>query len=75
MSKLVARGYIMEGVILGLTSLLSVPKQTSDIRMVFDATVSKIKNSLWDTKSIFPPMGSLIMMVGPYTHMVNLDVG
>ena len=44
MSKLVARGYIMEGVILALTSLFYVPKGTDDIRMVFDATVSGLNS-------------------------------
>ena len=40
MRKLVARGYITEGVILELTLLFYVPKEKDDICMVFDATVS-----------------------------------
>ena len=42
--------------------------------MIFDATVSGI-NSLWDLKCMLPLMGSFIMMVGPKTQMVDLDVG
>ena len=74
-SNMVARGYIMEGVILTLRSFLSVPKGTYDICMVFNDTVSGLSNSLWATKSMFPSMGRFIMMVGPKTHMVNLAVG
>ena len=48
MRKLVARGYITEGVILTLASFFSVPKGTHGIFMVFDATVSGIKDFLWD---------------------------
>ena len=73
-SKLVARGYIIEGVILTLTSLFSVTKVTEDICMVFDATVSGLNNYLSETHFMLPSMRSLLMMVGPETHMVDLDV-
>ena len=53
MSKLVARGYITEGVILAFTSFFSFPKSTEYIRMVFDNTVSGLKDSLWATNFIF----------------------
>ena len=49
MSKLVARGYISEGVNLKLTSLFSVLKGTEGIRMVFDATVIVINDYMWIT--------------------------
>ena len=75
MRELVARGYITEGIILALTSLFYVPKGTDDIGTVFDATVSGIKNSLWDPNVMLPSTGSLIMMVGPDTHMVDIYVG
>ena len=74
MSKLVARGYITEVVIIALTYFFSLPLVTEDIYMIFDATVSGI-NSLWDLKCMLPLMGSFIMMVGPKTQMVDLDVG
>ena len=48
MRKLVARVYITEGVILVLTSFFSIPKGTDDIRIVFDATVSVLNDSIWD---------------------------
>ena len=73
-SKLVSRGYIMEGLILVLTSFFSAPKGTYDIRLVFYTTVSRPNNFLWDTNFMFLPMGSLLMMVGLYTYMVDLDV-
>ena len=43
--------------------------------MVFDSTLSGINNSLWDPNFILPSMGSLIIMVVPKTHMVDLYVG
>ena len=75
MRKLVARGYTTEGLILALLSLFSVPKVIDDIRMVFDETVSGLNDFLWYPNFMLPSMGSLLMMVGPEMHMVNLDVG
>ena len=75
MSKLVARGYIREGVILVLAPFLSVSKVTEDICMVLDTTVSRLNDYLWATNFMLPPMDILLMMVGPNTHMINLDVG
>ena len=75
MGKLVTRGYIMEGVILILTYLFSVPKVTDDIHMVFDATVIRLNNSLWDPNFVLTSMGSFPMVVGLDTHMADLDVG
>ena len=43
--------------------------------MVFDPTLSGLKNSLWDTKFMILSMSSLLMMVGPNTYMFNIDVG
>ena len=62
-------------VILALTSFFSVPKGTYDIRMVFDATLSGLNNYLWDPNFMLPSMGSLLMIVGPETYMVDLDFG
>ena len=43
--------------------------------MVFDAFVSGLKNSLWYPNIMFLYMESLHIMVGPKTHMVDLNVG
>ena len=75
MSKLVARGYTTEGVILELTSLFYVPKVTDDIRMVFDETMSGLNDYLWYPNFMFLSMVSLLIMMGPEMHMVDLDVG
>ena len=48
--KLVARGYITEGVILVPTSFFYVPKVTEDICMVFDSTVSRVNDYPWAPK-------------------------
>ena len=54
MRKLVARVYITEGVILVLTSFFSIPKGADDIRIVFDATVSVLNDSIWDPNFLLP---------------------
>ena len=75
MTNTVDRGYITEVVILTLESFFSVAKGIKDILMVFGTTVRRLNDSLWDPKLIFPSMGSLLMMVVPRMHMVDLDVG
>ena len=75
MIKLVSRGYITEGVILVLKSLFSVPKVTEDVCLVFDATISGLTKYLWGPNFMLLSMVSLLMMVGPETHIVNLYVG
>ena len=75
MRKLVARGYITEGVILALKYLFSMPKGTDDIHMMFDETVIVINNYMWDPNFLLPSMVSLLMMVGLETHMENIDAG
>ena len=61
--------------VITLTYFFYVNKGTYDICMVFEATVSGLNNSLWDPKFMLLPMGSLLMMLGPETHIVNIDVG
>ena len=75
MSKLVVRGYITEGVILALTSFFYVPKGTYDIRMVFDENLCGLNDNMWDPNFMLPPVGNFIMMLGPETNMVGLDIG
>ena len=65
----------MEGVILTMTYLFYVPKGAEYIRMLFGAALGGINDSLWDSKSTLLSMGSLLMIVGSETHMVDLDVG
>ena len=75
MRHLVYKGYILEGVILALTSFFSVPKGKYDICMVFDATMRGHNNSLWDPNFMLRSMSGFILMVGPETYMVDLNVG
>ena len=75
MRKLVAMGYIMEGVILTLTHFFYVTKVTEDISTVFDETVIRLNNYLWIPRFMLPPMDSFLMVVGPETYMVDLYIG
>ena len=75
MSKLVTRGYITEIVILILTSIFSVTKVIEGVWMVFDATVRRL-NIPCGIKVYVAINGQFfIMMVGPKTHLVNIDSG
>ena len=74
-SKLIARGYSMEGVILTLTSFFYVPNVEDDIHMVFDTTVSGINDFLWAKNFILQSIGCLLMIVDVETHMVDLEFG
>ena len=67
MIKLVARGYITEGLILLLTYLFSIPKVTKYIHILFDATVRGSKTYVAINRHF-------LMMMGLKTHMVDLDV-
>ena len=41
--------------------------------MVFDATLSGLKNYLWDPNLFFLSMYSLLVMVGLEKHILDLD--
>ena len=43
--------------------------------MVFDATVGELNEYLWEPNFMIPVVASFFMMVGPETHMVDLDAG
>ena len=43
--------------------------------MVFDTTISGLNESMWDPNFMLTVMGSFLMMVGPDTHTVDIDVG
>ena len=64
MKKMVARGCIMEEMILSLTSFFYMPKVKDDILMVFDATISGLNDSLWDPNFMLLSMVILLIMVG-----------
>ena len=75
MSNLVLRGYLAGLFILDLAYFFAVPKLTEDIRMVFDTEVRGLNEALWYPNFIILVVESIIVMVGPNTHMVDLDVG
>ena len=64
MKNLVITGYMIVGVILAFTFFLSVRKEINGIHMVFDATVSRIYDYLFNSNFMIPVMNILLMMVG-----------
>ena len=75
MRKLMLRVYLTEFMVLALASLFAVPKGTEDTQMVFDANLYRLNRALWDPNCMLSVMGSLIIMVGSETHMLDLYVG
>ena len=75
MSNIVLRGYLELGFILSLASFFVVPKIMEVTRMVFDDTLSGNNEGMQYPNFMLPLAGVIRMVVGPYTHMVDLDVG
>ena len=56
-------------------SLLSVSKGIENICTVVDENSRRLNNSLWVQKFMLSSLGSLIIMVVPNTHSIDLYVG
>ena len=73
MIKIVIRVYTTEGMILDLTYFFVVPKGAEYICVVFDDTVIGLNDAFWGPNFMLPVMDSLLIMVGPNTHLDYLD--
>ena len=69
------RGYVQPGVVDSLTSFFAVPKGDSDIRMVYDGTISGLNDSLWAPWFPLPTVESLMRALEPGSYMADADVG
>lgn len=77
-NKLIAarsKGYIIKGHVASLTSYFAVPKGTSDIRMVYDATKSGLNQALWAPTFPLPGAEPLTDMLDANAWMADLDMG
>jgi hypothetical protein len=69
------RRYITKGQVSSLTSFFSVPKGDTDVRMVYDATRSKLNASLWAPNFGLPTVDSLLRGINETAWMGDLDIG
>ena len=75
LSNVAEKGYIQPGQVLSLTRFFAVPKGDADIRMVYDASVSGLNDSLWVPSFVLPGVDSLTDSMGPGSWMGDLDMG
>lgn len=67
--------YIAPGFVRGLTSFFAVPKGTSDVRMVYDASASGLNACLWVPTFALPTAETLVDNMGVNSWMGDLDMG
>ena len=69
------RKYIEPGEVKNLTGYFPVPKGPTDIRMVYDATKSKLNQAIWTPSFALPSVESLTRQLEESTWMADLDLG
>ena len=75
LNKVRTLGYIEKGKVDSLTSFFAVPKTDTDIRMVYDATVSGLNDVVWAPWFALPTVRTHLRAVGPHTFMGDNDLG
>jgi hypothetical protein len=75
LDKVRKRRYIAPGFVSSLTSFFAVPKGADDIRMVYDASVSGLNDSIWVPRFPLPTIKTHLRAVEEGTYMADLDVG
>jgi hypothetical protein len=69
------RRYIDKGEVKSLTLYFGVPKGDRDIRMVYDATRSRLNECLWAPGFGLPTVDSLTRGIDEHSWMGNLEIG
>jgi hypothetical protein len=69
------RRYIAPGFVTSLTSFFAFPKGNDDIRMVYDASVSDLNDTIWVPKFPLPTIQTHLQSVQEGTWMADLDIG
>jgi len=67
--------YIDKGEVRSLTSYFSVPKGDKDIRMVYDATKSKLNGSLWAPNFGLPTIDTMVRGIKEESWLGDIDIG
>jgi hypothetical protein len=69
------KGYIRPGPVSSLTKYFAVPKGEGDIRMVYDATISGLNDSLWTPPFVLPRAEAVLDQMDENSWMGDLDMG
>jgi hypothetical protein len=69
------RRYIIPGTVKSLTSLFSVPKGDTDIRLVYDGTKSGLNRAVWAPWFPLPTIEAHLRCVTAGTYMGDIDIG
>ena len=75
LNKVRRNRYIQPGYVKSLTSFFAVPKGDTDIRMVYDASVSGLNDALWAPRFAMPTLGTHLRAVEGGTYMGDCDIG
>ena len=75
LDKVRKRRYIAPGFVSSLTSFFAVPKGSDDIRMVYDASVSGLNDSIWVPRFPSPTIRTHLRAVEEGTYLADLDIG
>jgi hypothetical protein len=75
LEKVRARRHIGPGFVTSLTSFFAVAKGEDDIRLVYDASVSGLNNTIWVPRFPLPTIHTHLPSVEEGTWMSDLDVG
>lgn len=69
------RRYIAPGQVESLTAFFGVKKSDTDIRPVYDGSVSGLNDSIWMPRFVLPTIQTHLRQVEAGTFMCDLDVG
>jgi hypothetical protein len=69
------KGYISPGPVISLTLYFAVPKEDSDIRIVYDGTKSGLNGSLWAPWFPLPTIETHLPTVDVGSYMGDIDIG
>jgi hypothetical protein len=75
LDKVRKRRYIAPGFVSSLTSFFAVPKGNNDIRMVYNASISGLNDSIWVPRFPLPTIQTHLRAVEEGTYMADLDIG
>ena len=75
LNKVQRRRYIAKGYVVSLTSFFAVPKGEADIRMVYDATISGLNNSMWVPRFAMSNLETHLRVVEDGTYLSDIDIG
>jgi hypothetical protein len=73
--KVRAKEYLVPGAVRSLTSFFTVPKGTTDVRIVYNGTKSGLNDCLWAPWFRLPTVEQHLRAVVPGSFLADIDVG